>query len=94
MRQGPRWGASVHVRLIDPGAFSGREAFAGQMAFPADTCRETTPVNPARPVRLPGEQAERNIAMARAEGVPIRAGVAAALRGWAGRLGMEAAVLD
>lgn len=93
-RDGPtRWGASVYVQLVDPDAFAGREAFVAQMGFLAEQCRANPPLDPAQPVRLPGEQADRNIRGAEAEGVPVSPETAATLRAWAGRLGVDAAVL-
>ena len=89
-----RWGASVYLQLIDPEAFAGREAFCEQTGFFADQCLANAPIDPARPVRLPGEQAARTIEQCRAEGVPVSLETAAALRDWAGRLGVDAAVLS
>lgn len=89
-----RWGASVYLQLIDPEAFAGRQAFLDQMDFLAEQCHANAPIDPDRPVRLPGEQASRKIAEAEAQGVGVAAGTAQALRGWAKRLGVDAAVLD
>ncbi len=88
-----RWGASVYLQLIDPGAFAGREAFEAQMGFFADQCRANPPIDPSRPVRLPGEQAARSIAQCQADGVPVSIPTATALLGWADRLGVDAAIL-
>jgi LDH2 family malate/lactate/ureidoglycolate dehydrogenase len=88
-----QWGASVYLQLIDPGAFAGRDAFTEQMQFLADQCHANPPADPARPVRLPGEQASRSIATAMAEGVPVSAKTATALADWARRLGVDAGVL-
>ena len=89
-----RWGASVYLQLIDPDAFAGREAFCEQMDFFADQCRANAPIDPARPVRLPGEQAARTIAQCCTEGVPVALETATGLRDWAGRLGVDAAILN
>jgi L-lactate dehydrogenase len=88
-----RWGASVYLQLLDPEAFAGREAFVAQMDFLAEACRANAPVDPERPVRLPGEQASRLIAQAEREGLEVPEKVAQGLRGWAQRLGVDAAVL-
>ena len=66
-----KWGASVYLQLIDPNAFAGLEAFTDQMDFLIDACHANAPIDPAAPVRLPGEQADRNIATARSQGVPL-----------------------
>ncbi|MBO1080690.1 Ldh family oxidoreductase [Roseomonas haemaphysalidis] len=87
-----RWGASVYLQLIDPAAFAGREAFEDQMGFLAEACRSNDPIDPARPVRLPGEQATRLIAAAERDGLEVPDTVAASLRDWAGRLGVAAAI--
>ncbi|MBV9654141.1 MAG: Ldh family oxidoreductase [Acetobacteraceae bacterium] len=88
-----RWGASVYMQLIDPDAFAGRPAFLAQMDFLAERCRASAPIDPARPVRLPGEQAARNIARARDGGIALSERTAAALSDWAARLGIDAALL-
>lgn len=50
------WGATVMVRVTDPEAFGGLGAFARQTQWVADACRASAPIDPARPVRLPGER--------------------------------------
>lgn len=88
-----RWGASVYLQLIDPQAFAGRDAFVAQTGFFADECRANPAIDPARPVRLPGDQAQRTIERCHADGVPVSAKTASGLRQWADRLGVDAAVL-
>ena len=78
---------------VDPEAFAGHQAFIDQMDFVAERCHANAPLDPDRPVRLPGEQANRNIAEATAKGVQVSAETAAALRAWADRLGVSAAPL-
>ena len=89
-----RWGASVYMQLIDIAAFAGRDAFLAQMDFLAARCHANAPIDPARPVRLPGEQAARNIAQAEAGGIAVPDRTARALRDWAARLGVDAALLN
>jgi L-lactate dehydrogenase len=88
-----RWGASVYLQVIDPAAFAGREAFLDQMEFLVERCHANAPIDPDRPVRLPGEQADRRIAEARRDGVPLSAATLAALQGCAARLGVAGEVL-
>jgi L-lactate dehydrogenase len=88
-----RWGASVYLQLIDPAAFAGRDAFIDQMDFLVDRCHDNAPIDPGRPVRLPGEQASRKIAEAEARGVVVSKESAAALWRWAERLGVDASIL-
>lgn len=66
-----KWGASVYLQLIDPNAFAGLDAFTDQMDYLIDACHANKPIDPAAPVRLPGEQADRNITLARSKGVPL-----------------------
>ncbi|WAH60765.1 Ldh family oxidoreductase [Pseudomonas silvicola] len=88
-----RWGASVYLQLIDPAAFAGADAALAQMDFLAEQCHANPPINPDQPVRLPGEQATRNIQAHRREGVPVSPETAKTLREWAQKLGVNAAVL-
>jgi L-lactate dehydrogenase len=83
---GPRFGASLFVQVLDPRAFSGAQAFTGQMDWIAARCHENPPLDPARPVRLPGE---RGLALRReqlAGGVRLHARIVQALSKWAAQL--------
>lgn len=88
-----RWGASVFLQLIDPEALAGRDAFAAQMDFFADQCRANPPLDPALPVRLPGEQASRSIARAERDGVPLSSAAIASLTACAERFKLDAALI-
>jgi LDH2 family malate/lactate/ureidoglycolate dehydrogenase len=66
-----RWGASVYLQLIDPEAFCGLEAFRAQMDFFIDACHANPPADSGTPVRLPGEQADKNIQAAKINGIFI-----------------------
>ena len=50
------WGATVMVRVTDPAAFGGLDAFSRQTGWVADACRASAPVPGGAPVRLPGER--------------------------------------
>ena len=89
-----RWGASVYLQLIDPQAFAGHDAFIEQTGFLADACRTNPAIDPDRPVRLPGDQAQRSIERCRIEGVPVSAITRRTLRDWADKLGVDASVLN
>lgn len=89
-----RWGANVYLQLIDPNAFAGADESLEQMDYLMDACHACAPINPQRPVRLPGEQATANIARARRDGVKVNPVVQASLREWATRLGVDASLLD
>jgi LDH2 family malate/lactate/ureidoglycolate dehydrogenase len=66
-----RWGGNVFLQILDPDAFAGRDAFLEQMDHLAACCHANTPLREGVPVRMPGEQAERNMAAAREQGVPL-----------------------
>lgn len=66
-----RWGGNVFLQVLDPEAFAGRGAFLAQMDFLTERCQANAPLREDTPVRMPGEQAERNIAAARERGVAL-----------------------
>ena len=51
------WGATVHVTLSDINAFSGEAQIMRQMNHVAELCKNNVPIDPAKPVRLPGQSA-------------------------------------
>jgi L-lactate dehydrogenase len=83
-----RWGGSVFLQVLDPEAFAGRDAFVAQMEYLSERCRANAPLDENAPVRMPGEQAERNIAAARAQGVPLAGETLRQLGETARRLGL------
>ncbi len=89
-----KWGASVYLQLIDPNAFAGLDAFTDQMDFLMDACHANTPIDPAAPVRMPGEQADRNIATAQSQGVPLSEVTLALLRQCAKTFGVNDSILN
>lgn len=66
-----RWGANVFLQILDPQAFAGTQRFLTQMDFIGDACRASTPVAGDGLVRLPGDQANRNILQAQAIGIAL-----------------------
>jgi LDH2 family malate/lactate/ureidoglycolate dehydrogenase len=74
------------VQVIDPERFAGGDAFARQMDFFGDRCRANLPIDPARPVRLPGDSAAAQLAKARAHGIDVDDATRAALERCAGKL--------
>lgn len=89
-----KWGASVYLQLIDPNAFAGLDAFTDQMDFLVDACHSNSPIDPEVPVRLPGEQADRNIALARRQGVTVSNLTNEALRQCAKALNVDSSILN
>jgi L-lactate dehydrogenase len=85
------WGASVMVQVIDPAAFGGAGAFAAETQALADACRASKPIDPARPVRLPGDAALARKARQLAEGVQLHEAIAPSLQILADRLGLKMA---
>lgn len=83
------WGASVFVQVFDPAAFAGLDAFVRQTAWTANACREAAPIDPARPVRLPGAKATAGLRAAREHGVALHAAIMPALRPWAETYGVK-----
>ncbi|SAK99664.1 dehydrogenase [Caballeronia pedi] len=88
-----RWGASVYLQIIDPAAFAGAEASIAQMDFFVAQCHANDPIDPAQPVRLPGEQASRNIEQSRRDGILLSPSTVAALRRWASKLDVDDRIL-
>jgi len=64
-----RWGGNVFLQVLDPDFFAGGDAFAAQMDYLSEQCRHNPPVDPARPVRMPGDQAARGIGSAHRNGM-------------------------
>jgi len=75
-----RWGCSVFVQLIDPGRFSGLDAFRREMEALARACRAARVPEGAAPVHLPGEDALARKAGQLAQGLAVDPAVIAALR--------------
>lgn len=83
-----RWGGNTYVQVIDPECFAGADAFAEQMDHLSERCRGNRPIDPARPVRMPGDQAARGIEAAQRDGIEVDAGTWQALRHCARDLGV------
>ncbi|MBL8346446.1 MAG: Ldh family oxidoreductase [Rubrivivax sp.] len=84
-----RWGGNVYVQVIDPAFFAGGDAFLEQTEHLGERCRANRPIDPKRPVRLPGDQAAAGIAQAAREGIRYDAATCSALNQWAARLGVD-----
>jgi len=84
----PRWGANVFLQLLDPAAFAGRDAFLRQMDYLTGRCHANAPIDPANPVRMPGEMAQRRIREANVSGIDVAPKVLEALAAAAGRYGV------
>lgn len=83
-----RWGANVFLQVFDPAAFGGREAFLRQADYTIDRCHANAPIDPDKPVRLPGEMAQRRMRDAEQAGIELSPPVLGALREKAGKYGV------
>ncbi len=87
------WGAAVLVLALKPARFVGTQAFQRQVHWLIEACRDARPLDPAAPVRLPGEAALARARQARKDGVPLSPAIVATLRDLAERYGVEAGEL-
>ena len=81
-----RWGGNVFLQVLDPDFFAGRDAFGEQMNHLSERSRANKPIRKQQPVRVPGDQAARNIADARTSGITYDDRTWAAIGDWARRL--------
>lgn len=84
------WGATVCVRVTDPEAFAGLAPFTWQTDWIAQACRTSSPRDPSRPVRLPGERALARKREQRANGVALHPSILPALERVAHKHGLPA----
>ncbi len=84
-----RWGGNVFLQVLDPEFFAGRDAFGEQMNFFSERSRANKPVRRENPVRVPGDQAARNIADAQVNGVRYDEPAWASISEWARRLDVD-----
>jgi L-lactate dehydrogenase len=82
------WGAGVLVLAFAPQRFGGAEAFLRQTTWLADAARRNRPVDPNRPVRLPGQLAIARKRAAERDGVPLAPVITEALAGLSTKYGV------
>ena len=82
------WGATVHITLYDLKAFGGRDDFLRQMDTVAESCRHNKPIDPAQPVRLPGERGLQRRAQQLKDGVALHPSILPSLQDYATRYGV------
>ena len=73
------WGATVHITVYDLAAFGGTQDFLRQMDHVADRCRHNVPIDPQRPVRMPGEKGLRLLREQSVQGVRLHDSIAPSL---------------
>lgn len=83
-----RWGASVFLMIIDPGAFGGREAFTAESTWMAEACLNADPLDKNKPVRLPGQAALAKKRGCLKDGVELEPGIMPSLKKWSDALGV------
>lgn len=74
-----QWGASATAVVIDPRFFGGLEAFTAESSFLGQLVLGSRPVDPQRPVRLPGQAGLKLRAQALREGLELSPAVLDAL---------------
>jgi LDH2 family malate/lactate/ureidoglycolate dehydrogenase len=82
------WGATVFLSLYDPAAFGGPDAFARQMDWLGDACRNNPPRPGTSAVRMPGD---RGLSLKREQlrdGIVLHPTIAPALEACAKRHGI------
>ncbi|RZL64615.1 MAG: Ldh family oxidoreductase [Variovorax sp.] len=85
------WGATVYLTLHDLDAFSGKDAFLRQMDHVAERCRSNVPIDPAKPVRLPGQGGLARRAEQLRDGVRLHPSIATGLEPVGSRYGLSLA---
>jgi LDH2 family malate/lactate/ureidoglycolate dehydrogenase len=80
------WGATVFLQIIDPGAFSGLDAFTRQTDKVAELCHASRRAQAGVPVRTPGERGFQRAAEQTAQGVDLYPSILPSLEPWAKKL--------
>lgn len=65
------WGATFMVRATDPEAFGGMPGFQRQLDWIVGGCHGSPAIDPARPVRVPGERGLERKRLALSEGLRL-----------------------
>jgi L-lactate dehydrogenase len=81
--------ASIYIQIVDPSAFSGRDAFKRQTSHMAEACRATPPLAGIEKVRLPGDSAMRIRRESVKHGVVLHPGTLESLASHAARHGLD-----
>jgi LDH2 family malate/lactate/ureidoglycolate dehydrogenase len=85
-----QWGASATAVVIDPRFFGGLQAFTEESAFLSNLILASRPVDPERPVRLPGQAGLKLREQALREGLSLSEKVVAELNQTAAQLQLAA----
>jgi L-lactate dehydrogenase len=82
------WGGNTFLQIINPEFFAGSEAFIEQTDFLSEQCRANRPIDAAKPVRMPGDQAALLQEAALKDGMSYPDVVWQSLAGYADALGV------
>ena len=82
------WGAGVLVLAFAPTRFAGAEAFIRETTWTASAAKAAPPIDPARPVRLPGQLAFERKRRAEREGLVLEPAIVASLVALGRRFGV------
>ena len=85
---GPRSANAVLFVLFDAAHFAGTEHFQGEVQTLADNVRRCPPIDPGRPVQLPGDPERQTRQRRLRDGIPLDDGTWGQLAELAGRLGV------
>lgn len=80
---------NVFVSIWDPEYFAGLDHLQTEAQKYIDHVRSAAPIDPANPVRIPGERAQNEYQTRRENGIPLTDGIASALVKLAERYGVE-----
>jgi len=83
-----RWGATVFLLMMDPGALGGREEFIAESTWIAEACLKADPLDKDNPVRLPGQAALAKKRRCLESGLELEPGIIPALEKWSATLGV------
>lgn len=87
------WGASVYLQVIDPEAFGGRDKLKKQAQHMVDSFKKSKPIDPKKPVRIPGERALKLKADRIENGLVLSDDIMASLKKWSEKLNVESEAL-
>lgn len=82
------WTNSIFLQIFDPAHFSGTRAFLDQADHLVELCTQSDPIDPQRPVRMPGSRARDGREKALGLGVPVARTTLDALDRLADRFGL------
>lgn len=83
------WQANVFIQVLDPDMFAGTDVLRRELSHFADTAHAVPPIDPARPVRLPGERGLALREQQLREGVVLSQPIVDGLRPWSQKFGLS-----